>query len=132
MCYSRCATSRSVNVRHRVFGAARLIPLVCITFGAAVVFGGEMITKDTDMQAIFFLDKYAIETLRLVFRKIPVGFLNLLNSPEPETHEIPFGLVGELCAAGLQDYGKTECPCLLDSFLLRSNEGFLADGDAVR
>ena len=34
--------------------------ILCIAFSAAVASGDEVIDKDTDMQAIFFLDKYAI------------------------------------------------------------------------
>ena len=52
--------SGSRRIGHRVSGAVLLVAMLCLAFGAAVASGAELIDKDTDMQAIFFLDKFAI------------------------------------------------------------------------
>ena len=60
MCNLRSITHLFGNVGCPLSGAVRLISILCITFGAAVASGNEVIDKDTDMQAILFLDKYGI------------------------------------------------------------------------
>ena len=50
-----CGASVSVSS-----GALRLFSILCLTLGTVVASGQELVTKETDMQAIYFLDKYAI------------------------------------------------------------------------
>jgi hypothetical protein len=59
------STLRSVphnggNVRCLLSGGVRLISILCIVSGAAVASGDRLVDQDTDMQAIFFLDKFAV------------------------------------------------------------------------
>jgi len=60
MCNVKSAPHRLGKVKSLVPGAIRLLFMLSVIAGTTIASGAELVTKETDMQAIFFLDKYAI------------------------------------------------------------------------
>ena len=60
MCNWKSAPHCLGKVNTLLSGAVRLFAMLSVIAGTTVVSGAEVVTKETDMQAIFFLDKHAV------------------------------------------------------------------------